>query len=102
MTARIVVTGATGKVGRDLRIVVFDDATLTLIAIKQGAGQGGDEAVRYGAVDFAAVARGLGLPAETVADSAALEAALAQPGPSLTTVQIDPSAYAAVLAATRA
>jgi acetolactate synthase-1/2/3 large subunit len=90
------------RLGRDVRVVVFDDATLTLIAIKQGERQGGAEAVRYGAVDFAAVARGLGLRAEKVADSAALEAALAQPGPSLTTVQIDPSAYAAVLAATRA
>ncbi len=90
------------RLGRDLRVVVFDDATLTLIAIKQGAGQGGDEAVRYGAVDFAAVARGLGLRAATATDAAELEAALAQPGPSLTTVQIDPSAYAAVLAATRA
>ena len=38
----------------------------------------------------------------TVADAASLEAAVARPGPSLTTVQIDPSAYAAVLAATRA
>ncbi len=90
------------RLGRDLRVVVFDDATLTLIAIKQGAGQGGEEAVRYGAIDFAAVARGLGLPATTVADTASLEAAVAERGPSLTTVQIDPSAYAAVLAATRA
>ena len=31
------------RLGRDLRVVVFDDATLTLIAIKQGAGQGGDD-----------------------------------------------------------
>ena len=90
------------RLGRDLRVVVFDDATLTLIAIKQGAGQGGEEAVRYGAVDFTAVARGLGLRATTVTDAASLEAAVGQPGPSLTTVQIDPSAYAAVLAATRA
>ena len=90
------------RLGRDLRVVVFDDATLSLIAIKQGEGQGGEEAVRYGAVDFAAVARGLGLPASTVADGASLEAAVRQPGPSLTSVQIDPSAYAAVLAATRA
>ena len=28
------------RLGRDLRVVVFDDATLTLIAIKQGAGAG--------------------------------------------------------------
>ena len=90
------------RLGRDLRVVVFDDATLSLIAIKQVEGQGGDAAVRYGAVDFAAVARGLGLPATTVADAASLDAALRRPGPSLTAVQIDPSAYAAVLAATRA
>jgi acetolactate synthase-1/2/3 large subunit len=90
------------RLGRDVRVVVFDDATLSLIAIKQGAGQGGEEAVRYGAVDFAAVARGLGMPATTVVDTASLEAALGQPGPLLTSVQLDPSAYAAVLAATRA
>lgn len=90
------------RLGRDLRVVVFDDATLTLIAIKQGAGQGGEAAVRYGAVDFAAVARGLGLEATTVADGPSLEEALRRPGPSLTSVRIDPSAYAAVLAATRA
>jgi acetolactate synthase-1/2/3 large subunit len=89
------------RIGRDLRVVVFDDATLTLIAIKQGAGQGGEAAVRYGPVDFAAVARGLGLPATTVTDGPSLEEALHRPGPSLTSVQIDPSAYAAVLAATR-
>jgi acetolactate synthase-1/2/3 large subunit len=90
------------RLGRDLRVVVFDDATLSLIAIKQGPGQGGDEAVRYAASDFAAVARGLGLDAVTVDDEAALDAALQRRGPSLVAARIDPSGYGAILAAIRA
>ena len=67
------------RLGRDLRVVVFDDATLTLIAIKQGAGQGGEEAVRYRADRL----RGRGPRARTaapttVADAASLEAAVAR------------------------
>ena len=50
------------RLGRDIRVVVFDDATLSLIAIKQGAGQGGAAAVRYADTDLAAVAEGLGVP----------------------------------------
>ena len=90
------------RLGRDIRVVVFDDATLSLIAIKQGAGQGGAAAVRYAEADLAAVAEGLGVPAVTVQDAAALRAALARRGPSLTAARIDPSGYRAVLAATRA
>jgi acetolactate synthase-1/2/3 large subunit len=90
------------RLGRDVRVVVFDDATLSLIAIKQGDGQGGDDAVRYRAGELAAVARGLGLPATTVHDVAALDEALARRGPSLIAARIDPAGYRAVLAATRA
>lgn len=90
------------RLGRDVRVVVFDDATLSLIAIKQRDGQGGDGAVRYGPVDFAAIAEAVGLPATVVRDRRSLEAALARPGPSLVSAQVDPSGYAAVLAATRA
>jgi acetolactate synthase-1/2/3 large subunit len=78
-------------------VVVFDDAALTLIGLKQGPGQGGDGAVRYAPVDYAAVGRAMGLAAERVADPAAfgraLEAALARPGPTLLDVVVDPSAY---------
>ena len=88
--------------GRDLRVVVFDDATLTPDRDQagRGAGRRRGRALRRGRLRGRRA--GLGLRAETVADAASLEAALAPPGPSLTTVQIDPSAYAAVLAATRA
>jgi acetolactate synthase-1/2/3 large subunit len=89
------------RLGRDLRIVVFDDATLSLIAIKQGPGQGGSEAVRYADADLAAVAAGLGIPAVTVQDVAALDEALARRGPALVAARIDPSGYRAILAATR-
>jgi len=89
------------RLGRDLRVVVFDDATLSLIAIKQGAGQGGAEAVRYADTDLAGVAGGLGMPAVTVNDVAALDEALARRGPCLIAARIDPSGYRAVLAATR-
>ena len=41
-------------------VVVFDDAALSLIEVKQGAGQGSESAVRFAPIDFAAVARGLG------------------------------------------
>ena len=89
------------RLGRDVRVVVFDDATLSLIAIKQGPGQGGEAAVCYASSDLAAVARGLGLEAWTVDDEAGLEEALTRRGPSLVAARIDPSGYRAILAAIR-
>ncbi|MHC1559601.1 thiamine pyrophosphate-binding protein [Actinomycetospora sp. C-140] len=87
----------------DVTVVVFDDAALSLIEIKQTAGQGAGGAVRYGPVDFAAVARGMGMPADTVTSRDELRAVLARAtrGPRLVDARIDPSCYAAVLAATR-
>ena len=56
-------------------------------------------------VDFAAAARGLGCRAWSVAAGEALEpalrAALAEDGPTLVDVTIDPSGYGAQLAALR-
>ncbi len=89
------------RLGLDVRVVVLDDATLSLIAIKQRPGQGGAGAVRYDDVDLAAIARAAGLAATTVDDAAALARALATPGPSLVRARIDPTAYAGVLEATR-
>ncbi len=91
------------RLGRDVRVVVFDDATLSLIAIKQGAGQGGAEAVRYAAGDLAAVARGLGLRGRRGRRRRGRSRRRSRgAGPSLTAAQIDPSGYRAVLAAIRA
>jgi len=90
----------------DVLVVVFNDSTLSLIAIKQRSeGQGGTGAVRYRSTDYAAVARGCGLAAETVRDEAALKravlAACGRRGPALLDVTVDPSGYGAVLEAIR-
>ena len=87
-------------------VVVFDDATLSLIAAKQQPdGHGGESAVRYRPIDFAAVAAACGLRAERVSDIAgyerALQAAFAADTPTLLDVEVDPSAYESVLDAIR-
>jgi acetolactate synthase-1/2/3 large subunit len=85
-------------------VVVFDDRTLSLIKLKQRANdQGGAGAVEYTAVDFAAVANGLGLAARSIATIADLEAALADPpsGPQLLAVRVDPGSYRQVIDVTR-
>jgi acetolactate synthase-1/2/3 large subunit len=87
-------------------VVVFDDASLSLIAAKQQPeGHGGAAAVRYRAIDFAGVAAACGLHAERVSDvdayERALAAAFARDGGTLVDVTVDPSAYGAVLDAIR-
>jgi acetolactate synthase-1/2/3 large subunit len=83
----------------DVTVVVLNDEALTLIRLKQKAGQGGSRAVTYGAMDFAGMARAMGVPATTVEDTEQLRAALgpARPGPELVDARIDPSGYAHVL-----
>ncbi len=66
-------------------VIVFNDAALSLIKIKQRpAGQGGEEAVRYGPVSFAAAAAAMGAAGAAVTTerelAAALADALARPG----------------------
>ncbi len=84
-----------------ITVVVFNDAALSLIAIKQE--QKGYEGVsmRYAGPDPAALARALGMPARTVTDepgfAAALAASLAAPGPTLIDARIDPSEYREML-----
>jgi thiamine pyrophosphate-dependent acetolactate synthase large subunit-like protein len=83
----------------DVTVVVFDDAMLTLIKLKQVAGQGGPSAVAYRPVDFAGVATAMGVPGATVDDVAQLRRALEQPGqgPRLIDARIDPGAYPHVI-----
>jgi acetolactate synthase I/II/III large subunit len=84
-------------------VVVFDDAALSLIELKQHAGQGGAGAVRFAPVDFAGAARAMGVPAADAGDAAGVRAALAQvgPGPFLLDARLDPTGYDRVLRATR-
>jgi acetolactate synthase-1/2/3 large subunit len=94
------------RLGLAVTVVVFNDAALSLIAIKQSPdGQGGPDAVSYLPTDFAAVGAGFGIHGERVSDAssyhAALKTALSRPGPSLLDVTVDPSTYAEILAAIR-
>jgi acetolactate synthase I/II/III large subunit len=87
-------------------VVVFNDATLSLIAIKQRPeGHGGEGAIRYAPTDFAAIGSACGLASHRVSDVAeyrrALGDALAANGPTLIDVTVDPSAYPAVIDAIR-
>lgn len=91
----------------DVTVLVLNDSALTLIRLKQKRGQGDDGAVVYGDVDFAGVARSLGLPATTVGEVDGLRSALQGPesepgaGPLLVDARIDPSSYSHVFEVTR-
>ncbi|HSB42221.1 MAG TPA: thiamine pyrophosphate-dependent enzyme, partial [Methylomirabilota bacterium] len=86
-----------GRLRLPLVIVVFNDAALSLIQVKQE--QRGFEGVpmRYAGPDLPALARAFGIRALVAADEASLRSALiaAQtgPGPALIDARIDPSGY---------
>ena len=84
-------------------VVVFDDAALSLIEVKQKPGQGGSDAVRFSAVDYAGVAMAMGLDATRVTTAAEVTAALRKgwDRPRLIDARIDPASYAPLIAATR-
>jgi acetolactate synthase I/II/III large subunit len=87
-------------------VVVFNDASLSLIKIKQRpAGQGGAEAADYGRTSFAIAAAAMRAAAASVTDreelAAALAAALTRDGPTLIDVQVNPAGYPALLDLTR-
>jgi acetolactate synthase I/II/III large subunit len=84
-------------------VVVFDDAALSLIEVKQKPGQGGSAAVRFAPVDYAQVASAMGLEAVVVSTATEAAAVLAQgwDRPRLIDARIDPSSYAPLIAATR-
>ena len=86
-----------------ITVVVFNDAALSLIEIKQSAGHGGSEAVRYRPVDFAAVASASGLDGIVVESERELAAALSGSWeqPRLVDARIDPSAYPALISVSR-
>lgn len=91
-----------------ITVVVFNDSALSLIEIKQGDGHGGDDAVRFGNVDFALIARAVGLDGETVTSREELGRVLGGRSeidgwsrPRLIDARIDPSPYRHLLSITR-
>ena len=91
--------------GLGIVVVVFNDAALSLIDIKQQRQQRQSRGVRYPAVDLAAAARGLGCRAWHLDAGAPLEPVLAEAfagaGPALLDVAVDPAGYGAQFAALR-
>ncbi|MET0677067.1 MAG: thiamine pyrophosphate-binding protein [Bradyrhizobium sp.] len=82
-----------------LCIVVFNDSSLSLIAIKQEQRQFGRSGVGWPCVDFAAVARGFGLQGYSAASideyRDAMKQAIASGKPALIDVKVDPTGYLA-------
>jgi acetolactate synthase-1/2/3 large subunit len=87
-------------------VIVFNDAGLSLIKIKQRpAGHGGAAAVDYRPVSFAAIATAMGAAGASVAAetelAAALRQALGRDGPTVIDAAVDPACYPAVLQLSR-
>jgi acetolactate synthase-1/2/3 large subunit len=86
-------------------IIVFNDAALSLIDLKQAARGLSSRGCRTMPVDFAAAARGFGLQAERIGARAELRPALARAfasrQPYLLDVRVDPRGYGALLKALR-
>jgi acetolactate synthase I/II/III large subunit len=83
-------------------VIVFNDAALSLIKLKQKpAGHGGDEAVSYRPVSFAAAATAMGAAGAAVTTerdlATAVTAALRRPGPTVIDASVDPAGYLAVM-----
>ena len=91
--------------GVKLPVVVFNDATLSLIDIKKGGRDLPEAALGWPEADFAATMQalgGLGLRAtDTAGARAALAKALASEGPALVDIRVDPGSYPAQIKALR-
>ncbi len=86
-----------------ITVVVFNDAALSLIAIKQQDHHGGEAAIRYRLTDFATIAIASGLRGTVVESPRELAQALTRDWtrPRLIDARIDPTDYRSLLAATR-
>jgi len=84
---------------------VFNDASLTLIELKQQARKLAPAGVDVGDLNWAKIAEGFGMPAWTATNERELTAAIARAaaveGPSLIDARIDRSSYTAMMKAIR-
>ena len=86
---------------RNVRVVVFNDACLSLIRVKQTGLPTDRDAVGHAPVDYAACARAFGIAGVVVEDANELRAAFDQPAPCLIDARIDGSGYGAILESIR-
>jgi acetolactate synthase-1/2/3 large subunit len=89
------------RLGLPIVVVVFDDAALSLIAVKQEQRGVAGASMRYAGPDLAALARSFGIDAWVAEDEPSLgrglEAALGRPRPAMIVARIDPSGYRRML-----
>lgn len=97
--------GTAVQEGANVKVVVFNDASIALIEVKQRRRQFPLYGMRYPATDFAAVAKGFGCAAFRVERPEdllpALRQAFATPGPVLLDVAVDGQAYHSLVPALR-
>jgi acetolactate synthase-1/2/3 large subunit len=88
-----------------IRVIVFDDAALSLIEIKQRQRGYETRGVAMGRIDWDAVGRGFGVTVRQAADEAALARALEETrgdsGPVLIAARIAADTYGATMQALR-
>ncbi|MDD9994045.1 MAG: thiamine pyrophosphate-dependent enzyme, partial [Rhodospirillales bacterium] len=93
------------RLGCRIAVLVFNDSALSLIDIKQQRQQRESRGVRFGEMDHAQVAAGLGCRGWRVGATDPLTPALAEAfahdGPVLVDVMVDPDAYNAQYEALR-
>jgi acetolactate synthase-1/2/3 large subunit len=93
------------RLGLDIKLVVFNDAALSLIDIKQQRDGRAPRGVRYPRLDFAGAAAALGWQSHRIEHAQDLDNVLGQAfasaGPVLVDVFVDPAPYSAQMRALR-
>lgn len=88
-----------------LRIIVFDDSTLSLIRIKQAQRGYRPDGVGFGEIDWPALGASLGVPTYQAGDAQSLERCLRDTmehaGPVMIAARIDPEPYLDIMRALR-
>jgi pyruvate dehydrogenase (quinone) len=84
-------------------LLVYNDSSLSLIKLKQRDNQGGDNAVDYSTVDFAAIAAAMGIASSVVSTREDLRSQLAldHGGPVLIDMRLDYRDYPPIMRAAR-
>jgi acetolactate synthase I/II/III large subunit len=106
--AEVLQTSASQCAGQEnlrLRIIVFDDSTLSLIGIKQAQRGYRQDGVNFGAIDWPALSASLGVPTYQATDPQSLEKCLRDTmdhaGPVMIAARIDPEPYLGIMRALR-
>ena len=92
-----------GRLGLKVSVLVYNDSSLSLIKLKQRDNQGGDNAVDYSNVDFAAIAAAMGIASSVASTREDLRSQLAldHDGPVLIDMRLDYRDYPTIMRAAR-